>query len=60
MKKIKYTKFFIEKYLLSKGEAYVKGLTQAGDEKLIGTFYDLETANFIKKLLTATLIKKGK
>lgn len=58
MTKIKYTKFIIGASNLVPDALF--GVTITGNQKLIGIFPNRETANFIKRLLTATLIKKGK
>jgi len=66
MKKIKYTEFTVSHY--TKPTAMVEifviyGHFKKGNNlncKTIGTFHDRQTANLIKRLLTATLIKKGK
>lgn len=67
MKKIKYTEFTISFYpglsIYNNDEFVLFGHFKEGHNlnyKEIGTFTDRNTAIFIKRLLTATLIKKGK
>lgn len=67
MEKIKFTEFTMSHYLKLSTNAVEEfvlfGHFKEGHNfgsRTIGTFDDLETANFIKRLLTTTLIKKGK